>query len=123
MVEALKQILKGGIGMNPYIGHDSQLYGVEEHRLVGGKGDGFEGDRLAPMAHVAPTGDPFAAAIPASAIIASVAALFVLAGRMGVRGGLPGGQERRPALRLEALQRPGGFRHLLRHRPGALRLV
>ncbi len=26
--------------MNPYIGHDSQLYGVEEHRLVGGKGDG-----------------------------------------------------------------------------------
>ena len=25
--------------MNPYIGHDSQLYGVEEHRLVGGKGD------------------------------------------------------------------------------------
>ena len=55
---------------------------------VGGKGDGsFEGDRLAPMAHTAPTGDPFAAAIPASAIIAGVAALFVLAGRMGVRGG------------------------------------
>ena len=27
--------------MNPYIGHDSQLYGVEEHRLVGGKGDGI----------------------------------------------------------------------------------
>ncbi len=27
--------------MNPYIGHDSQLYGVEEHRLVGGKGDGL----------------------------------------------------------------------------------
>ena len=54
---------------------------------VGGKGDGFEGDRLAPMAHVAPTGDPFAAAIPASAIIAGVAALFVLAGRMGVRRG------------------------------------
>ncbi len=25
--------------MNPYIGHPSQLYGVEEHRLVGGKGD------------------------------------------------------------------------------------
>ena len=24
--------------MNPYIGHDSQLYGIEEHRLVGGKG-------------------------------------------------------------------------------------
>lgn len=24
---------------NPYIGHDSQLFGVEEHRLVGGKGD------------------------------------------------------------------------------------
>lgn len=24
-----------------YIGHDSQLYGVEEHRLVGGKGDGM----------------------------------------------------------------------------------
>ena len=55
---------------------------------VGGKGDGsFEGDRLAPMAHVAPTGDPLAAAIPASAIIAGVAALFVLAGRMGVRRG------------------------------------
>lgn len=27
--------------MNPYIGHDTQLYGVEEHRLVGGKGDGM----------------------------------------------------------------------------------
>ncbi|MBQ2922883.1 MAG: aldose 1-epimerase family protein [Tyzzerella sp.] len=27
--------------MNPYIGHDSQIYGVEEHRLVGGKGDGL----------------------------------------------------------------------------------
>ena len=24
-----------------YIGHESQLYGVEEHRLVGGKGDGL----------------------------------------------------------------------------------
>ena len=27
--------------MNPYIGHESQLYGVEEVRLVGGKGDGM----------------------------------------------------------------------------------
>ena len=27
--------------MNAYIGHDSQAYGVEEHRLVGGKGDGM----------------------------------------------------------------------------------
>ena len=27
--------------MNPYIGHDTQGYGVEEHRLVGGKGDGM----------------------------------------------------------------------------------
>ena len=27
--------------MNPYIGHDQQFYGVEEHRLVGGKGDGM----------------------------------------------------------------------------------
>lgn len=27
--------------MNPYIGHDSQLFGIEEHRLVGGKGDGM----------------------------------------------------------------------------------
>lgn len=27
--------------MNPYIGHDTQLYGIEEHRLVGGKGDGI----------------------------------------------------------------------------------
>ena len=27
--------------MNPYLGHESQLYGVEEHRLVGGKGDGM----------------------------------------------------------------------------------
>lgn len=26
--------------MNPYLGHASQLGGVEEHRLVGGKGDG-----------------------------------------------------------------------------------
>lgn len=27
--------------MNHYIGHESQLYGIEEHRLVGGKGDGM----------------------------------------------------------------------------------
>lgn len=27
--------------MNPYIGHSSQISGVEEHRLVGGKGDGI----------------------------------------------------------------------------------
>lgn len=27
--------------MNQYIGHDSQVMGVEEHRLVGGKGDGM----------------------------------------------------------------------------------
>ena len=27
--------------MNPYIGHESQLRGVEEHHLVGGKGDGM----------------------------------------------------------------------------------
>ena len=27
--------------MNPYVGHDSQVYRVEEHRLVGGKGDGM----------------------------------------------------------------------------------
>lgn len=27
--------------MNPYVGHDSQIYGVEEHRLVSGKGDGM----------------------------------------------------------------------------------
>lgn len=27
--------------MNPYIGHDSQIYGIEEHRLIGGKGDGM----------------------------------------------------------------------------------
>ena len=27
--------------MNPYIGHDSQLCGIEEHRLIGGKGDGL----------------------------------------------------------------------------------
>lgn len=27
--------------MNPYIGHESQLSGVEEHRLVGGQGDGM----------------------------------------------------------------------------------
>lgn len=27
--------------MNPYIGHPSQVRGVEEHRLVGGKGDGM----------------------------------------------------------------------------------
>ncbi len=26
---------------NPYIGHDSQCYGVEAHRLVGGRGDGM----------------------------------------------------------------------------------
>ena len=27
--------------MNKYIGHDSQLFGIEEHRLIGGKGDGM----------------------------------------------------------------------------------
>lgn len=27
--------------MNKYIGHESQLYGVEEHKLVGGRGDGL----------------------------------------------------------------------------------
>ena len=27
--------------MNPYIGHDTQIRGIEEHRLVGGKGDGM----------------------------------------------------------------------------------
>lgn len=27
--------------MNPYIGHDSQIGGIEEHRLVGGRGDGM----------------------------------------------------------------------------------
>lgn len=27
--------------MNPYIGYDTQVWGVEEHRLVGGKGDGM----------------------------------------------------------------------------------
>ncbi len=27
--------------MNKYLGHDSQMYGIEEHRLVGGKGDGL----------------------------------------------------------------------------------
>lgn len=27
--------------VNPYIGHDSQVYRMEEHRLVGGKGDGM----------------------------------------------------------------------------------
>lgn len=27
--------------MNPYVGHDSQLYGIEEYRLVGGRGDGM----------------------------------------------------------------------------------
>lgn len=27
--------------MNPYIGHDTQIYGIEEHRLIGGKGDGM----------------------------------------------------------------------------------
>lgn len=27
--------------MNKYIGHESQAYGIEEHRLVGGKGDGM----------------------------------------------------------------------------------
>ena len=27
--------------MNPYIGHESQVYRIEEHRLIGGKGDGM----------------------------------------------------------------------------------
>ena len=27
--------------MNPYIGHDSQVYRIEEHRLSGGRGDGL----------------------------------------------------------------------------------
>lgn len=29
------------MGVNKYIGHPSQLSGVEEHRLIGGKGDGM----------------------------------------------------------------------------------
>lgn len=32
---------KAGNQMNPYIGHSTQLSGVEEHRLIGGKGDGM----------------------------------------------------------------------------------
>ena len=32
---------KGVVMMNPYIGHETQCYGIEEHRLVGGKGDGM----------------------------------------------------------------------------------
>ncbi len=27
--------------VNRYVGHDSQVYGIEEHRLVGGRGDGM----------------------------------------------------------------------------------
>ncbi|MBE7030649.1 MAG: DUF4432 family protein [Ruminococcaceae bacterium] len=27
--------------MNPYLGHPSQMHGVEQHRLIGGKGDGL----------------------------------------------------------------------------------
>lgn len=27
--------------MNPYLGHDTQMAGIEEHRLVGGRGDGM----------------------------------------------------------------------------------
>lgn len=27
--------------MNPYVGHEHQVYGIEEHRIVGGKGDGM----------------------------------------------------------------------------------
>lgn len=33
--------MKGVIYMNPYIGCESQLYGIEEHRLTGGRGDGM----------------------------------------------------------------------------------
>jgi len=32
---------KRGLKMNPYIGHASQVGGVEEHRIIGGKGDGM----------------------------------------------------------------------------------
>ena len=39
---AKKRNRKWGLkGMNKYVGHDSQAYGIEEHRLVGGKGDGM----------------------------------------------------------------------------------
>lgn len=59
---------------DPYIGHNSQLFGVEEHRLVGGKGDGmrlFEvkngkgleltimADRCADLARVSFKGDNY----------------------------------------------------------------
>lgn len=27
--------------MNPYIGQEGQIYGIEEHRIIGGKGDGM----------------------------------------------------------------------------------
>lgn len=33
--------MEGKTEMNSYIGHDAQYLGVEEHRLVGGKGDGM----------------------------------------------------------------------------------
>ena len=36
-----KNAKRGNELMNRYLGHLSQLYGVEEHRLVGGKGDGM----------------------------------------------------------------------------------
>ena len=36
-----KNAKRGNELMNRYLGHPSQLYGVEEHRLVGGKGDGM----------------------------------------------------------------------------------
>jgi len=29
------------MSIQKYVGHPSQLYGVEEHRLIGGKGDGL----------------------------------------------------------------------------------
>lgn len=34
------------INRNPYIGHDSQLAGAEEYRLIGGKGDGMRLARI-----------------------------------------------------------------------------
>lgn len=60
---------------NKYIGHNSQLYGVEEHRLVGGKGDGMRlfqvkngrgleftvsADRCADISRLSYKGDNFA---------------------------------------------------------------
>ena len=58
--------------MNPYIGHDTQYYGVEEHRLVGGKGDGMARRLLVARLQRRLAKGPVLAALPSTVVVPQV---------------------------------------------------